>query len=209
MTTVRARGFTLLELVVALGVFAVVSVMAYGGLNTVLNSRRAVENAMDETANFQRAYLRLRNDLQLVTNRPARNGLGQPDPALMTTSDGRLEFTRAGWSNGLLRPRSTAERVSYRLDEDHRLVRASWRVLDRAQESEPVPSVVLEGVEELRWRFLDASGQWQEHWPPQTVGSFGGATSGAPPSPPPLAVEVTLRQKAWGELRFLFRVTAS
>ena len=197
-------GFTLLELVVAIGIFAVLSAMAYGGLNSVLKSRSTVEAAMKKTADLQKAYLRLRNDLQLVNARPARDGYGQPQPALSSTLDGRLEFTRSGWSNPLLQPRSTLERVSYRLDEDDRLVRETWRVLDRAPDSEPVRTALLENIEELQWRFLDDNREWRSEWPQLTQ-----STQLPQDAPPPRAVELTLRSGEWGELRLLFRLNAA
>jgi general secretion pathway protein J len=194
-------GFTLLELVVVLGIFAVVSIMAYGGLGSVLTLRDNVERSLDRTVALQRAYLRLRNDFQQLRARPARDGYGETQPALVTQLDGRTEFTRGGWRNPLQQPRSSLERVAYRLDEKNRLLRESWRVLDRAQDSVLVETPLLENVEELSWRFLDRNRQWQTRWPPLEFGGSGPAMAQAPP---PLAVELTVRSRDWGELTFLF-----
>ena len=191
------HGFTLLELIVVLGIFGVVSVLAYGGLNSVLQTRVGVQRALDRTVAMQKAYLRLRNDFQQLRDRTARNGFGESDPALMLTSDGRVEFTRGGWRNPLSQPRSSLERVSYRLDEKNRLLRESWRVLDRAQDSALVETPVLEDVESLEWRFLDKNREWQSAWP-----SAGLLAS--PDVKAPIAVELTLQTKDWGELKFLF-----
>lgn len=60
----RQAGFTLLELVVVIAIFAVFSLMAYGGLDSVLKTRAQVEQAQARIAQLQKAYLRLRNDLQ-------------------------------------------------------------------------------------------------------------------------------------------------
>ena len=191
------KGFTLLELIVVLAIFAVLSVMAYGGLSTVLTARTHVAQALDRTAALQKGYLRLRNDFQQLRARPARDGYGEVQPALLVQPDGGVEFTRSGWRNPLSQPRSALERVAYRLD-DRRLMRQSWRVLDRAQESTPVEVAVLDQVEELAWRFLDAKLEWHDAWPPAAT------TVGSAPAPPPLAVELTLQLKDLGEVRFLF-----
>lgn len=195
-----AGGFTLLELVVVLGIFSVLSVMAYGGLSSVLDLRRQVQQSLERTAAMQKAYLRLRDDFQQLRNRPARNEFGDVAPALVVLRDGAVEFTRGGWRNPLLLPRSTLERVSYRLDEDGRLLRESWRVLDRAQDSERVEIALLDQVQEIEWRFLDANLEWQTSWPPTGSAS----ASGSAPPPPPRAVELSLQAKDWGELKFLF-----
>jgi general secretion pathway protein J len=194
----RAHGFTLLELIVVLAIFAVLSVMAYGGLASVLNARAHVAQALERTTALQKGYVRLRNDFQQLRARPARDGYGEPQPALLVQPDDTVEFTRSGWRNPLAQPRSALERVAYRVD-DGRLLRLSWRVLDRAQDSQPVELVVLDRVEEARWRFLDAKFEWQDRWPTQAASAAGTADPG-----PPLAVELTLQLQDLGEVRYLF-----
>lgn len=194
------RGFTLLELMVVIGIFALLAVMAYGGLDSVLSTRKAVEASMTRTAEWQKAYQRLRNDLQQVRNRPARDGFGDLQ-GFRYEREGRLQFTRSGWRNPLGLKRPSLERVHYRLD-DGQLLRESWRVLDQAQDSPVASSVLLSGVEELRWRFMDNSREWQETWPPGSVSLDG------PPQPPPLAIELRLRSKDWDEVTLLFRAGA-
>ena len=151
------RGFTLLELVVVLAIFGVFAAMAYGGLNYVLNARRELETRLDRTAEWQKAFQRLRNDFQLASTRGARDGFGQYKAALLFDSYGPVvELTRGGWRNPLSLPRPTLERIVYRYDEKKReLQRETWRVLDRASDRDPVSVVVLSGIDEVRWRFLD------------------------------------------------------
>lgn len=214
----HARGFTLLELIIVIGIFGVFSLMAYGGLNTVLSARAAIERNLSRTEEFDRAYLRLRTDLQNTAPRPVRDGNGELRPAFGFDSFARrVEFTRAGWPNYLSLPRPTLERVSYALEDsenadrsrgprfiEKRLVRRSWNVLDRANQSKPVEVTLLDRVESVDWRFLDRSGQRSEAWPPSTGTPLVPGTD----LPPPTAVELTLRTRDWGELKMLFRVGA-
>ena len=196
----RMRGFTLLELVVVLGIFAVLSVMAYGGLASVLTSRQRVAESLERTAALQRAYLRLRNDFQQLRARSARDGFGETQPALMTQRDGAVEFTRSGWRNPTSQPRSTLERVAYRV-EDKRLLRENWRAVDRAQDVKPSELVLLERVSEVRWRFLDSSLEWRDSWPPAALDNSVNAQCA------PRAVEMTLAVEDLGEVRLLFSST--
>lgn len=194
----RPGGFTLLELMVVLAIFAVLSVMAYGGLSSVLTSRAKVAEALARTTALQKGYLRLRNDFQQLRARPARDGFGESQPALLMQPDGSVEFTRSGWRNPLSQPRSALERVAYRV-EDNRLLRRSWRVLDRAQDSVAGEVPVFDEVEEARWRFLDAKLEWQQQWPSQAA-----TVAGTADPAPPQAVELTLQLKDLGEVRYLF-----
>ena len=197
------RGFTLLELLVVLVIFAVLSVLAYGGLGSVLTMRSQVAQALERTNALQKGYLRLRNDFQQLRARPIRDDYGMVQPALLVRHDGSVEFTRSGWRNPLNLPRAALERVAYRV-EDGRLLRSSWRVLDRGQNTEPAEVVVLDQVEEAAWRFLDAKREWQASWP-EAAGLLN--ANPAEPPPPPQAVELTLQLKDLGEVRYLFAAT--
>jgi general secretion pathway protein J len=201
-----AAGFTLIELLVALSVFAVLSVMAYGGLSGALGARERVLQSLERTTALQKAYLRLRNDLQQLRARPSRDPYGETQAALVLLPDGSMEFTRSGWRNPLAQPRPTLQRVAYRLDADGRLLRSSWRAVDRAQGAPVSEAVVLSEVEDLRWRFLsraelDHGGShdaWYEVWPPPATHESARLTA------VPRAVEVALTLKDLGEVRLLF-----
>ncbi len=194
------RGFTLLELIVVIAIFAIFAVMAYGGLNSVLNTRVQVERAQDRLAALQKTYMKLRDDIQQVAARPSRDGYGDLQPALRgLDSPMLLDFTRGGWRNPALVARSTLERVSYRV-EDGALIRASFRVLDQAQDSKAQDAVLLEQVDAMALRYLDADRQWRTRWPPDS------ADIAAAEQPPPLAVEITLETRDLGDIVYLFRI---
>jgi general secretion pathway protein J len=202
MTARRQRGFTLLELLVALSVFSLVSVMAYSGLRTVLQSKQHTEQRAARIQQLQSAVMLLERDLAQFVDRPVRDEFGDPQQALLSADygDTRLAFTRAGYRNPTGLPRSNLQRVAYGLEEEA-LVRLAWPVLDRAQGSEPYRGVLLEGVRELQLRFMDEEREWQGQWPPEGL---------APDAPIPLprAVEVTLELEDLGEVRRLFPLFA-
>lgn len=198
----RQRGFTLLELLVVVAIFAIFAVLAYGGLDAVLKTRASLERSQRQLAVVQKAYMRLRDDFQQAQLRPIRDNYGDVQPPLLGRSDRGVEFTRGGWRNPLLLPRSSLQRVAYALDDDG-LHRRIWNQLDRAQDDKPVDSLLLPGVSELHWRFLDAQGQWQTQWPPLNAAP---ASEASDESPPPMAVEITLKTRDFGALRFLFRL---
>lgn len=207
------RGFTLIELIVAIGVFAVMAAMAYGGLSSVLNTRASVQRSLARTAVYQKAYIRLRDDFSNAAARAARDDNGTEQPALIYDRyRQRVEFSRGGRPNPLGLPRTGFERVSYGRQENGELVRESWSAIDRAPRAEPVRLTVLDGVDKLQWRFLDSRLQWHEQWPPENGGftgpiPTGPGANGQPPLPPaPRAVELVLDTRDWGRLRLLFEL---
>ena len=202
----RARGFTLLELIVVIAIFGLMSVMAYGGLSSVLKTRVHVEKSLERTGEYQKAFMRMRNDFQQVHYRSARDGFGTTQPAFIGDTYSHVTFTRGGWRNPLSQPRASLERVVYYLDTDKKaLMRSSFRALDQSQDSKPVEVALLENVTELNWRYLDKSREWQASWPPASASASTSSSTGVTPAPP-LAVEITLRTDDMGELRFLFNL---
>ena len=193
-----ARGFTLLELLVALAVFAIMATAAYSGLRNVLFTRAAVETQSRRLATVQLAVYRLEQDIEQTVPRGIRDEYGEPQAALLggALADDRLTLTRAGWDNPLGQPRATLQRVVYRL-RDGRLWRLHWPVLDRGGLIEPRETLLLDRVREFKVRFLVDQDDWRDGWPPLP-------TSNDPDKPDPdrlpRAVEISLTLEDWGEI---------
>lgn len=192
-----ARGFTLLELLVALAVFSIMAVAAYGGLRNVLYTRAAVEEQNQRLAAVQLAVYRLSQDIEQVIPRGIRDEYGEPQAALLgsTLADDRLILTRAGWDNPLGQSRATLQRVAYRLREG-RLWRLHWPVLDRGGRIEPRETLLLDRVREFKIRFLDQD-DWRDDWPPL---ASSGDERKPDPDRLPRAVEIHLTLEDWGEI---------
>ncbi len=165
------RGFTLLELVVAVAILAVMAAIAYGGLNTLIAQYESTADTARRTAELHRTMGMLAQDLYQVQPRPVRDAFhGDPLPEFVAgpTHDDVTEFTRGGWSNPALRGRASLQRVAWRL-RDGTLERLHWTVLDRAPGAEPVVTPMLGGVVRLEWRFMDDAEEWRDIWPPPGI----------------------------------------
>ena len=131
----RERGFTLIELLVSMAIFAIISVLALGGLNTVVTQQQLARERMAEVVDLQRTMRFLTTDLAQLYPRYVRDELGQGSEAPLV-ADGLGEFivrlTRGGWRNPARLPRGTLQRVQYRLDDDE-LLREYWPVVDAGQ----------------------------------------------------------------------------
>ena len=199
---IRQRAFTLIEVLVAMGVFAVLAGFAYSTLGQTLLSAEILNERMDRLQALQRTMRLLTDDLQQLAPRPIRDELGDNlRPALDTgfQSGFALELTRSGWSNPIVLPRSTQQRAAYRI-EDGELIRFHWYTLDRTLSNEPVSVTLLDGVEGLQFRFLVDNNDYTEQWPPLNLPGAVGARQR------PRAVEVTLLLEEEGEIRRLIEV---
>jgi len=198
----RQRAFTLIEIMVAMAVFGVMAALAYATLGITLTNVDILSDRMDRLQAVQRAVRYLSSDLLQAAPRPIRRELGQTmSPALQTSlsAEFALELTHGGWSNPAGLPRGTLQRTAYRLEDDE-LVRYHWRVLDRTFANEPVANVLLDDVDELLFRYLQANGEWTEVWPPQNTGGGNANISR------PQAVEVVLTLRDQGEIRRVLEI---
>jgi general secretion pathway protein J len=196
---VPGRGFSLIEILVALVVFAAMSAIAWGALSQVAKTRSALGAEQDRFAAIVRTMGDLERDLRQAISRPLRGNYAEPVPALLGLPD-RIELSRLGFANPRSEPRSNIERVSYDVSEKA-LRRGRYAVLDRAAGSVPQWSEQLEGIESLRFRYLGGQGEWSDRWPPQDSAS-GSAEL-------PRAVEFRITLKEWGELRRVIALPAS
>ena len=162
----RQSGFTLMEILVALFIFAVVGLISAQLLGRTVNAYEVLDDRGQRLGQIHRAMLVVERDLLQFRNRPIRMAQGEPLPALMIGDEGALSMTRGGWRNPLQRPRSELQRVGYRM-QDEKLVRGYWSVLDRRGDEEPISQTLLEGVEELEFFAIDQNGEEHKFWPPK------------------------------------------
>ncbi len=197
MTPDRAhspRGFTLIELLVAVAIFAILGVMAYSGLNAVLNTQEHARQVADRLQALQFAIRMLERDLRFFAPRAVRNAFGDREPPLAVRDDApQLVFTHAAGRNPAGLPRTNLRRVAYLLEDDT-LLRVTWTRLDGASEEERIRTVLLDGVERFEVRVLPATGSWTDRWP-------GSTAPEADQRPYPRAVEIVLAGTGWNEIR--------
>lgn len=171
----RARGFTLIELLVAMAILAIVAVMALGGLNEVIKQQGIAHDRTERWDKIQLAVRLIVQDLSQIQPRPTRDATGSTfEPTVLASPDAEyaLEVSRGGWSNPAGFARGTVLRVAYQFQDD-KLVRLYWPVMDRTLSTPPIRQELLDGVESIEVRFLDAGGQWQLQWPPLGVNGSG------------------------------------
>jgi len=204
-------GFTLVEVLIAMAITAFVSVLSYQTLSTALAGIESARTESERLHEINRAFTVLSRDVRQMTNRPVRDEFGQMASAVSGGELARdpLRLTRSGWHNSTGAPRSTLQRVAYRLEED-KLLRLSYPVLDRTTAIEPTETVLIDGVKVFELRFLPSVNAlevdrnqvidrrfWQENW----VADVGFTDKIIDP---PAAIEVRVILSDWGELERLY-----
>ncbi len=192
-----ANGFTLVEVMVALMIFGMIASAGVAILAFSVRAQAATTARLDDVGALARQSSLLAADLAQAVNRPARDDRGTLLPAFVGDATS-VTFVRAGWSNIDDQPRSTLQKVSYRLTGDA-FDRIAWPMVDGA---EALPAATaLASVKGVRLRYRLA-GAWSDSWNgtqgaplPQAlelvVGRADGITfrqmflvgSGAPPLP--------------------------
>jgi general secretion pathway protein J len=194
-TRCSMSGFTLVEVLIAMAILAVIGILAMGGYNELSSQTERTREGMRRVRALQMTVLKLAQDFEQLEPRSIREPLGaNVQPCLL--ADGRGEYlvqlTRAGWTNpaGIQRP--TLQRLGYRLEKD-KLIRAHWPVLDRTLATVPIDVTLIDKVRSLKFRFMDIQRAWHDEWP------IAGAVS-TTPDERPLAVEITLELEDWGSI---------
>lgn len=203
------RGFTLLEVLIAMSIFAIIGLASYRVLNVVILSQSQLSVHDEKIRTLERAMHIISADFEQLANRPVRDNYADTLAALIAPHDNyAIEFTRQGWRNPLQLPRSQLQRVAYELgsianDSDEagtHLLRHYWTVLDRAQDSEPRTQVLLKDIDDLQIRFMDQQGQWQNEWPAKLAA--GESSKGLP-----VALLVELHSPKIGNIQRMFQLT--
>lgn len=185
------RGFTLIEVLVAVLIFALMSAAAYAAVDTLLRSRQALHQRAQSLQQLQTAMGRFERDLRQAMAVPVRDEYGETQP-LLSGSSTRVELTRAGLANPLGQTRARVEHVLWAL-QDQTLNRANFGVLDRAINTKPQIVPMLGGVTGFSLSYFDGT-QWRKQWP----------RPDAPPDLPkllPVAVALELKTAEYGLLR--------
>lgn len=187
----RGAGFTLVELLVALVIFSTMAVIAYSGLSAVTTTHERLSEREATLADIGRALSLIERDLRSLA--PRRVWAANAPLPPLSAQGPMLEVSTFGRGRVLGPDLGLVERIGYLSDGDA-LYRQRWPAPDRLPATRPDQQRLLAEVEQLRWRFLDLQGRWQDRWPVP-----GAADADAWPR----AVEFVLVHARLGELRRL------
>jgi len=186
MSQQKQRGFTLLEMMLALAIFALISLAGYQIMQTILRNQQQTEQHSQQLGSIVRLFSLLENDLQhaliplfMVTTPPS-------DDAPFKAGNGPvvLELTRRNWVNPLALPRSSLQRAQWRFEQ---------KTLTRINLSNQEITGVFPQISAVQLRYFSAN-RWQNRWTAHYA--------------LPQAIEVTVTTASWGPVTRIFMLTA-
>ena len=173
------HGFTLLELMVAMAIFAMLAVAGWQVFDGVNRARERAQFHADNLAVLQYAYLQLQQDMnQMIpyqavdtqganslinnastnnatTNNAANNNSNQenaPAPEPFMSLDGaHISFVRFADPDPRYQSSASVQHIEY-IFADERLIRRQYASLAGGSDSISLDSVLLEGVTAGRWQ---------------------------------------------------------
>lgn len=174
-------GFTLLELVIAIAIFAMLGTGCWRLFDAVVRVERSSSAHEQELRSLQRAVAVIERDVLHVRTSAKFPGL--------TLYPDQLNLRRGNWRNPLDQPRSELQEISYRLENG---------VLWRYSQGLGLPLLqkqkILGDVRDLSWRLFDANAGWRSEWP---VGK-------AAPKAPPKALEIQFSAGRMEQIRRVY-----
>jgi general secretion pathway protein J len=197
-----AGGFTLIEVLVALLILAIMSALGYGTYRSASIAALRAQDSMNRTREIEFGLRIMAQDFSQAAPRPVRDPLGSTRQPALRAGLGRptlVDLTRAGWSNTAGMQRSTLQRVSYQLTGD-KFQRSYQTVLDPTQSTTPIVQDLLTGVSKVTLNYLDVNQVWNNQWPPATLQQPEGLWTR------PVAVEIIIEFKDWGRVRRLVEI---
>jgi general secretion pathway protein J len=188
------RGFTLVEMLIALTIFGMITAGSVALLSFSVTSQEMTQRQLDTVASIRRSGALLTADLAQATPRPWRDGAGNQQPAFFG-APGRearaMVLVRAGWDNPDQLPRASLQRVEYRL-QSGRLLRIGYANVDG--DGAAAVTTLIRDVQQLSLRYRGRDGGWRSEWLAED------------PTDLPVAVELTVSSPRFGPVQQLFLV---
>lgn len=197
MSQHATRGFTLLEVLIAMAIFALISLSSFTIFETVFKSDEQSALKNNRLNELNRAFLVIERDMLQLSRRtiringeaPAANYLHLDDQGFFSETNA-LAFVRSGWTNpGLLLPRSDMQSVAYQL-ADGVLNRLHFNFVDPVVGQEPKIRPLIHDVDDVKFEFYQES-KWQKELQGSKL---------------PLAIAIILQTQDFGEIRRQFLV---
>ena len=192
----KRDGFTLIEIIIALAIFAILSVISFMMLHNAIRNYQHLKNTLARWQQISRAASLIRMELSQIVDRHIMTGQDGVEASVTTYDHHGIAFTRMGFDH--------LQRVAYVLKQ-HQLFRLTWSVLDRWPQSPIQKKILLNHVQAMSIQYLDNHHQFVTTWP-YALGSNAQALNEQ--SDLPTAISITLKLENLGKINWLVSIPA-
>lgn len=159
-------GFTLIELLIAITVLAIMSAMAYGGLNSVVKNHELLSKQQESFNQVIQIVTQLQKEIRQIVPRPVHDKYSALISALKleTSNEIIFSFTRAGIPNPSGLQRNSLQRIDY-LFSGKTLKKRTWLTIDRNNSADYSEEIITTTLAKFKIELLGFDGIWYQQWP--------------------------------------------
>ena len=191
MQKIIVKGFTLIELMIAVIIFSVIAVVSYRMITSLVITNEVAGNAQAKWGDLSFIMSNFSNMNERVIPLVGRDQDGNILPAvygkprLSGMYDSQFEATLSGVVGDPVFGNTPPKRIGYRYFRGS-LYLVSWPFLNRVLTTRPEIELLIENVNNFQAEYLYPDNQWRDSWPPD----------GGDPTSFPRAIRVLLSLKS-------------
>ena len=193
----KHKGFTLIEILIALVVFAIMATITSSTLYYAFNTRTRVNEQSERLSTLQLAVSLIQQDTRQAIGRAVRANDMMLTPVFLGKTQS-MEFTRDGNVNPKsMEKRSTLKRIAY-VCKNNALVRRTWNSLDMENKSKYEEKLLIDRLTNCHFNYLNPALGTFPDWRADATEQSKGT------EPLPQAIQVNLTLRDLGEINLLF-----
>ena len=195
----KLLGYTLIEVIIALAIFALVAAMTGGVMLQAFDTKKRLSAETEQLNELHVMLTLIRRDISQITNRAIRGNEMRLYPPFIGESN-YTEFTRGGFVNpNTVLQSSTLKRVAF-LCGHHALTRRSWAAVDSPTRRDTSDQILLQHLTHCSFSYISKSQEKLPSWRPYAVSQEQKNAS------IPTAIELSIALKKRGEIKLLFPI---
>ena len=157
------KGYTLIEILIALMVFAILATMTSSAMYHVSTTRHRINEQSDRLARLQMTMSLISKEIRQAVDRPITGSNMRQTPAFIGNTK-YTEFTRGGLVNpGGHFKTSTLKRVGL-VCKDDKLYRRTWAALDFTKKEEYQDKLLLDHLKACHFKYMNHDLQMLDEW---------------------------------------------
>jgi general secretion pathway protein J len=165
------QGFTLIELMVAIIIFAIISTVSYRIITSLVITKEVAGAAQNKWGNLSLTMSNFENSWNRLIPLVARDQDGnilpalQGKPKLTGSYDSQIELSLSGNLGDQVYGVTPPKRVGYRFF-NHGLYLVTWPTLNRVLTTQPEIDLLIDRVKIFEVKYLYSDNIWRDSWPP-------------------------------------------